>query len=70
MPASILGAGGSRFGTRPSLLVTLLAFFSQASVLPSAFLSRVIHTPSAGLPLAVSSTWLVIGEVRGLPSAV
>jgi len=69
MPGSIVGEGGSRFGTLPSELVTPRDTPSQTSVLPAALRSRMMVTPSAGDPRAVSSTWLVTGDVSGFPSA-
>ena len=69
VPEGMLAAGGSRFGTLPSLLVRLCPMSSQEPELPSALRSSRKPTPSAGIPLAVSSTWLVMGDTKGLPSA-
>ena len=69
MPGWIFGEGGRRFGTLPSEFVRPAAMCSQASPLSGTCRSNMISTPSAGWPLAVSRTWLVIGEVSGLPSA-
>lgn len=63
-----MSAGGSRSGTRPSALVALADRGSHAPVLPGQRRCRVTGTPAAGLPRAVSSMCVVIGERACAPA--
>ena len=64
VPEATSAAGGSRSGTRPSELVWLEDRGSHTLLLPGHSLCRATGTPSAGRPSAVSSMWVVMGDLR------